>query len=116
MRGAWIEIRNNPLNWLDSEVAPHAGGVYGKAIARYIPSRVAPHAGGVDRNLLVADLQPHHRESLPMRGAWIEIRFFDGSIVVGHVAPHAGGVDRNIEYHPPDLPGVLSLHMRGAWL
>ena len=59
-------------------------------------SAVAPLAGSVDRNVHVLDAAAVDDESLPSRGAWIEMGL-DGILQAGKtVAPLAGSVDRNL--------------------
>ena len=44
---------------------------------------VAPHAGSVDRNILALMMKKKPLQSLPTRGAWIEIRQSLGSPLFG---------------------------------
>ena len=55
-------------------------------------------------------------ESLPSRGAWIEIAWWAAARARTAVAPLAGSVDRNVDdvsIHPRLL---ASLPSRGAWI
>ena len=58
---------------------------------------VAPLAGSVDRNQHAGIEADAPRQSLPSRGAWIEIWRSTGSTSARAVAPLAGSVDRNID-------------------
>ena len=75
-RGAWIEIPFPDCTWDGvTSVAPHAGSV-DRNFACFLPApagQVAPHAGSVDRNDQRDTGRAIFRESLPTRGAWIEI-------------------------------------------
>ena len=99
---------------------------------------VAPLAGSVDRNICCLENKDQVHESLPSRGAWIEIRRLpslhqdlvvaplagsvdrNGDIVDdaywGSVAPLAGSVDRNACSDGSDVVFVASLPSRGAWI
>ena len=79
---------------------------------------VAPLAGSVDRNYQAE----HHPdgsqpESLPSRGAWIEIFFSLMQVMTSAlVAPLAGSVDRNQPGAYLILADERSLPSRGAWI
>ena len=78
---------------------------------------VAPLAGSVDRNSTDQVEALAQIESLPSRGAWIEMGCtMSNRDNLGTVAPLAGSVDRNglqVE-HIPAIP--TSLPSRGAWI
>ena len=57
---------------------------------------VAPLAGSVDRNMRGGRPCAVLHESLPSRGAWIEIRPAFAWLAGARVAPLAGSVDRNV--------------------
>ena len=69
-------------------------------------SRVAPLAGSVDRNLYPSAAATSLAQSLPSRGAWIEIGEALVIPMLREVAPLAGSVDRNITltYDEESLP------------
>ena len=99
---------------------------------------VAPLAGSVDRNFNLMAAQREKFESLPSRGAWIEMSTAQSSakpIIVaplagsvdrnevwasmagtGEVAPLAGSVDRNILSPSSSSAAIWSLPSRGAWI
>ena len=75
-RGAWIEIAWRARVDQAWGVAPLAGSVDRNYETMGHPSRgasVAPLAGSVDRNWCVEVAAEKNAESLPSRGAWIEI-------------------------------------------
>ena len=80
-----------------STVAPLAGSVDRNFSPGTLTTsqNVAPLAGSVDRNKRRALVQEPLGESLPSRGAWIEIPVPSGPVSDGGVAPLAGSVDRN---------------------
>ena len=77
---------------------------------------VAPHAGSVDRNQKLLNALPLLGESLPTRGAWIEIPRTRRCFCSRLVAPHAGSVDRNCENINHPGTSCPSLPTRGAWI
>ena len=56
---------------------------------------VAPLAGSVDRNNAILEQSSDIQQSLPSRGAWIEIPIMPHPELLLSVAPLAGSVDRN---------------------
>ena len=68
---------------------------------------VAPLTGSVDRNTAATFVGVAGCESLPSRGAWIEMMVVAASAAVVPVAPLTGSVDRNITltYDEEHLPG-----------
>ena len=67
----------------------------GSVFAGLASTAVAPLAGSVDRNICCLENKDQVHESLPSRGAWIEIRTAGQSTAPSIVAPLAGSVDRN---------------------
>ena len=96
-RGAWIEISAEKEIGKRWKVAPHAGSVDRNHLlfSHSILHLVAPHAGSVDRNNMEKVFEQSKQESLPTRGAWIEISTCSSVADRRIVAPHAGSVDRN---------------------
>ena len=119
-RGAWIEISQKPSQPSSlGSVAPLAGSVD----RNYTPEQdglkmpwVAPLAGSVDRNenLDIRPITPE--ESLPSRGAWIEIARRHEDQRMAPVAPLAGSVDRNWGGNKSAIQTNQSLPSRGAWI
>ena len=83
-------------------VAPLAGSVdrNRSTLTQEIDTYVAPLAGSVDRNQSYGAVYVEDGESLPSRGAWIEMRWAWARPFLASVAPLAGSVDRNL----PSLP------------
>ena len=77
---------------------------------------VAPLAGSVDRNLPLIRTSQKFRESLPSRGAWIEILAYEYKLTDAVVAPLAGSVDRNSCAVNLIASAIGSLPSRGAWI
>ena len=119
-RGAWIEILDGSRTARRAlTVAPHAGSVdrnLSTLPRKAVKTRVAPHAGSVDRNSCTWRLCFARVESLPTRGAWIEIMKCQVKKYSGLVAPHAGSVDRNVNLRVMDGSKSSSLPTRGAWI
>lgn len=72
MWGVWIEIHYRPLYYEFSWVAPPHGERGLKSVTWYLATNTG--------------------QSLPMRGAWIEIVFRRLQDIGVNVAPHAGSV------------------------
>ena len=102
-----------------TSVAPLAGSVdrNPSSLTAWLRKFVAPLAGSVDRNSVGIEDATELLESLPSRGAWIEMMMPQTSPRSCRVAPLAGSVDRNkladwAEGHVPRP----SLPSRGAWI
>ena len=120
-RGAWIEIPLATPMTATRKVAPREGSVDRNCLCKnciVLLKGVAPREGSVDRNLLHKTVLILQQQSLPARGAWIEIKVMlqegernlslpargawiemDTPLLVSNVskvAPREGSVDRNL--------------------
>lgn len=95
MWGVWIEIHYRPLYYEFSWVAPPHGerGLKYPNIRIYDKLRLSRSPHG-ERGLKSVTwyLATNTGQSLPMRGAWIEIVFRRLQDIGVNVAPHAGSV------------------------